>query len=196
MTGETVLAFDFGEKRIGVAVGNDFLGVAQPLETIDGLGRNARFGRIAELIAEWQPQRLVVGIPSSETDAPEAPGGPARDESRPATHEAHDARNASEPVGRRSMRQRCERFANQLHGRFELSVERIDERYSSREADGLQRARRSSGLAPRARANDHLAAQIILQRYFDESPRRALPPSGAAPPSANPANLGGSPDDA
>ena len=178
MTAETVLAFDFGEKRIGAAVGNDFLRVAQPLETIDAAGRDARFARIAELIAEWQPQRLVVGIPSTETGVPEATPAPAGAESSPGMHPVLDARglrDASERVGRRSLRQRCERFANQLHGRFRLPVEHVDERYSSLDADGVQRARRSSGLAPRARANDHLAAQIILQRYFDESPERMAP---------------------
>ena len=69
---ETVLAFDFGLRRIGVAVGQDVTGSASPL----GIVRNDESGvdqdRIAALIAEWQPARLIVGIPlnadGSDTD--------------------------------------------------------------------------------------------------------------------------------
>ena len=59
----TVLAFDFGERRIGVAVGELELGIAHPLETIDAAANDARFARIAALLQEWQPVLLVVGLP-------------------------------------------------------------------------------------------------------------------------------------
>lgn len=58
----TVLAFDFGDKRVGVACGNTLLRQAQPLKTLAMQGE-ARFAAIAALIREWQPAELVVGVP-------------------------------------------------------------------------------------------------------------------------------------
>ena len=59
----TVLAFDFGTRRIGVAVGNTLVRIARPLATIDAPANDARFAAIAALIDEWQPDQLVVGVP-------------------------------------------------------------------------------------------------------------------------------------
>ncbi|WIM04634.1 MAG: Holliday junction resolvase RuvX [Candidatus Nitricoxidivorans perseverans] len=97
----TVLAFDFGTRRIGVAVGEMMLAHARPLTVIDAEANDARFGAIGRLVGEWQPRRLVVGLPVH-------PDG--------AEHE---------------MTARCRRFARQLEGRFRLPVELVDERYSS-----------------------------------------------------------------
>jgi putative Holliday junction resolvase len=58
----TFMAFDFGEKRTGVAVGNRLLGTAQPQGSIHAQGE-ARFVQIAQRIQEWQPDALVVGVP-------------------------------------------------------------------------------------------------------------------------------------
>ena len=58
---DTLLGFDFGERRIGVAVGNTLVGIAHPLQTIDTESNDERFKRIASLIEEWQPDALVVG---------------------------------------------------------------------------------------------------------------------------------------
>ncbi len=60
----TVLAFDFGEKRIGAAVGDTAVGIAHPLTTITAADKHRRFAAIGALIAEWQPVRLVVGLPA------------------------------------------------------------------------------------------------------------------------------------
>lgn len=60
----TVLAFDFGEKRIGVAVGETALGIAHPLTTIAAADKLRRFTAIGALIGEWRPALLVVGLPS------------------------------------------------------------------------------------------------------------------------------------
>lgn len=98
---ETVLGFDFGLKRIGVAVGNTLLRQAQPLIVITAATNDAKFAAIAALMQEWQPKRCVVGLPSH-------PDG--------AEHE---------------MTVRCRRFANQLHGRFGVPAVLVDERYSS-----------------------------------------------------------------
>jgi putative Holliday junction resolvase len=101
----TVLAFDFGEKRIGVAVGERELGQAHPLTTIRGEANAERFAAIAALIGEWQPTSLVVGLPVALDGT------------------AH------------AMSARCIRFANQLRGRFGLAVEYAEERLSSVEAE-------------------------------------------------------------
>lgn len=98
---ETVLGFDFGLKRIGVAVGNTLLRQAQPLTVITAATNDAKFAAIAALVREWQPARCVVGLPSH-------PDG--------AEHE---------------MTVRCRRFANQLNGRFGVATVLVDERYSS-----------------------------------------------------------------
>ncbi|MGP1609361.1 MAG: Holliday junction resolvase RuvX [Burkholderiales bacterium] len=106
----TVLAFDFGEKRIGVAVGESLLRQAHPLTVIHGEGNAERFSAIAALIEEWQPVSLVVGLPLTLDGA------------------AH------------AMTARCTRFANQLRGRFGLPVDYADERLSSVEAEERLRA--------------------------------------------------------
>lgn len=97
------LAFDFGLKRIGVAAGNSLTRQATPLRTIAAEG-DARFAAIGALIAEWQPDALIVGVPVH-------PDGTPHDNTR-----------------------RAQRFARQLHGRFRLPVHEVDERYSTTEA--------------------------------------------------------------
>ena len=132
----TVLAFDFGEKRIGVAVGERLLAQAHPLTTIRGETNAERFAAIAALIDEWQPVCLVVGLPVALDGA------------------AH------------AMTARCTRFANQLRGRFGLPVDYAEERLTSVEAE--QRLREGGHSIKSAREQiDSVAAQIILQCYFD-----------------------------
>ena len=63
------LAFDFGTRRVGVAVGNSMLKQAQPLTTVTAMG-DARFGTIARLVHEWHPDALVVGVPTHPDGAP------------------------------------------------------------------------------------------------------------------------------
>lgn len=124
---ETVLGFDFGLKRIGVAVGNTSIRQAQPLSVIKAATNAGKFEEIGTLIEQWQPAVCIVGLPS-HSDGTE--------------HE---------------MSVRCRRFANQLHGRFGISVILVDERYSS-------------AVIPQQRGEliDAQAAAIILQQYFDE----------------------------
>jgi putative Holliday junction resolvase len=135
----TILAFDFGEKRIGVAVGETSVRQAHPLTVIDAEKRDDRFGRIAALIAEWKPATLVVGHPLHMDGTP---------------HE---------------ITARAARFANQLRGRFGLPVAEIDERLSS--ADAASRLAEAGHSARDAKRHlDSVAAQLILQGYFDASP--------------------------
>ena len=103
---KTFLALDFGLKRTGVAVGNRVLGNAQPQGSIHAEG-DARFLKIAALLAEWQPDALVIGVPFH-------PDG--------AEHE-----NTV----------RARRFGRQLAGRFKLPVFEVDERYTTTEALSL-----------------------------------------------------------
>ncbi len=65
----TLLAFDYGTRRVGVAVGNTLLRQPQPLRTVAAEG-DARFAAIAALVAEWQPAALVVGVPRHPDGAP------------------------------------------------------------------------------------------------------------------------------
>lgn len=135
----TLLGFDFGEKRIGVAIGDTVLGIAHPLQTIDAESNDERFRIIGQLIAEWQPVRLVVGLPTY-LDGNE--------------HE---------------LTQLARKFARRLEGRYRLPVTLVDERLSSAEAS---QSLRQAGIAGRRQKPmlDQVAAQHILQSYFDGAP--------------------------
>jgi len=97
----TLLAFDFGTRRIGVAVGTLRLRRARALTTVEAEGNERRFAAIGALIVEWQPDALVVGLPLHMDGTP---------------HE---------------MTARARRFARQLHGRYRLPVIEVDERLTS-----------------------------------------------------------------
>jgi putative holliday junction resolvase len=103
---QTFLAFDFGLKRTGVATGNRITRTATPQPTLRAEG-DARFTAVAARIKEWQPDALVVGIPTH-------PDGAAHENTA-----------------------RALKFARQLRGRFGLPVHEVDERYSTTEAIGL-----------------------------------------------------------
>jgi putative holliday junction resolvase len=106
MMAQTILAFDYGEKRIGVAVGNTVTQTAEPLKIIQEPNQDKRFKAIEQLIDEWQPQLLVVGLPKHPDGAEHA------------------------------MTQKAQRFGNQLKGRFQKEVILVDERYTSVSVDG------------------------------------------------------------
>jgi putative Holliday junction resolvase len=102
----TVMAFDYGTRRVGVAVGNSVTGAGQALKTIAAPNSDSLFKEVENLLKEWQPERLVVGKPLH-------PDG--------AEHE---------------MTLKAVRFGNQLQGRFQLEVEWVDERYTSAVLEG------------------------------------------------------------
>lgn len=132
-----MLAFDFGTRRVGVAVGNTLTRVAHPLATIDEEASAPRFAAIAALVDEWKPGLLVVGIPVHADGTP---------------HE---------------MTARARRFARQLSGRLALPVAEADERYTTQDAQSTQDASGRGGRRGRGQ-RDAVAAQAILQGYFDE----------------------------
>ncbi len=103
----TALGFDFGEKRIGVAVGQTITCTASPLTTLPAHHGQPDWTVLGRLINEWQPDCLVLGLPTS------ADGNP---------------HPMAEPI---------ERFARRLQGRFNKAVEFIDERLSSYAAEEL-----------------------------------------------------------
>ena len=108
---QTLLGFDFEEKRIGIAVGQSLTGSVTPLTTLSAIRQKPDWAGIEALIKEWQPDRLIVGLPlhmdGSEQD----------------------------------MTQRAKRFGNQLKGRYNLPVEWMDERLSSDEAERILQQR-------------------------------------------------------
>lgn len=104
-----VLAFDFGEKRIGVAVGEIELAIPHALTVIAVEDNDRRFAAIAALITEWRPARLVVGIASHADGAVHETGRLAR------------------------------RFGQRLHGRFGIEVDFVDERLTSLAAEAALR---------------------------------------------------------
>lgn len=133
----TVLGFDFGTARIGVAVGELETRQASALTTITAATNEQRFGAIGKLVAEWRPVAMVVGIPC-HLDGTE--------------HE---------------LTVRCRRFANQLHGRFALPVHPMDERLTSTAAEAaLNEAGRRGGPSRKPQI-DAVAAQIILQDFLN-----------------------------
>jgi len=122
----TVLAFDFGLKRIRVAVGEPELGTAHPLPAV------ASFSQIEKLVGEWKPASLVVGLPTSVQGTPH------------------------------KMTRQSEDFARRLEKRFKLPVARVDERYTSVEAES-----RLKGV--KNKAIDSVAAQLILEQFFNDA---------------------------
>ena len=101
------LAFDYGQKRTGVASGNRLTRSASPQATIAAAGGDARLAQIASRLKEWEPDALVVGVPYH-------PDGAAHENTA-----------------------RALKFARQLRGRFGLKVFEVDERYSTTEAHSL-----------------------------------------------------------
>ena len=102
---QTFLAFDYGTKRIGVAIGNSEIRQAQPLKTIQNKRLDDTFGTIQKMVKEWEVSNFVVGLPTY-------PDG--------AEHE---------------MTKRAKRFGNQVNGRLNLPVHWVDERYTSAVVD-------------------------------------------------------------
>ena len=136
-TDATVLAFDFGTRRIGVAIGNSLTRTSHPLQTIDSRSAELRFASIAAVVSEWRPQRLVVGLPV-HADGTEHP-----------------------------MTSRARTFARDLERRFALPVALVDERWTS-ELAGVALSASGRGGREHRSVRDQVAAQIILQAWFDE----------------------------
>lgn len=134
----TLLGFDYGTRRIGVAVGQEITHTAQGLTTLDAVHGSPDWRELDALIHDWRPQMLVVGMPHSMDDRP------------------HPLRDAVED------------FGNQLKQRYNLPVEWIDEKLSSLEAEqALAGSRNSKSRKQNKSEIDKLAAQVILQTWLN-----------------------------
>ncbi len=133
----TYLGFDFGNKKIGVAVGDALTGIASPLTTLPAINQHPNWGAIARLVAEWQPTGLVVGI-SKQMDGSDNP-----------------------------ITQRMLKFCRQLEGRYNLPVFQQDETLSTFEAKQLLFDEVNVNAAKLWAVQDQLAAQLILQTWLN-----------------------------
>lgn len=135
----TVLGFDFGSRRIGVAVGQTLTGSARPLTTLRANNAQTHWDAIDLIIKEWQPAQLVVGLPVNMDD------------------------------GEHDLAATVRAFAEQLRKRYALPVHLIDERLSSHEAqriaEGMGGGKNPTSQAVKERV-DRIAAQIILETWL------------------------------
>ena len=136
MSPRTLLAFDYGEKRIGVAVGQELTCTATPLTTVGARDGKPDWAAVTRLIEEWRPDALVVGLPLNMDGSP------------------HRLTRAAQ------------RFGNQLHGRYNLPVEMVDERLSSLEAERV--LARDSFRGQKKADIDEVAARVILESWFEQ----------------------------
>ncbi|HXV40872.1 MAG TPA: Holliday junction resolvase RuvX [Steroidobacteraceae bacterium] len=144
----TVLSFDYGLRRIGVAVGNTLTGTAQGLATVAAQDGLPDWRAVDQLVADWRPQEFVVGVPYNM--------------------QGEDAGIAAAAL----------RFAGELQDRYRIGVHRVDERLTSREAeDELRERRRSGAKARRVRRGDvdREAARLLLLQWLRARPGAAGP---------------------
>ena len=142
----TYVAFDYGSKRIGVAVGESLLGTAQPLLVLSNHCGTPDWSRIDALISEWQPTGLVVGIPLMLDGSEQPVTGQSRG------------------------------FLKRLHKRFQLPIYAAEERFTSRLAQQELAQQRARGQRGRTRKGDvdTLAAALILEGWFAEPTAAAM----------------------
>jgi putative Holliday junction resolvase len=139
LTSSTYLGFDFGNKKIGVAVGQTTTETASPLQTIRSINQTPNWEIINQLIKEWQPIGLVVGI----------------------SRQQNGEDNVITP--------RMLKFCRQLEGRYQLPVYQVDETLSTFEAKQLLFDELNVNAAKLWQVQDQLAAQLILQSWLNSN---------------------------
>lgn len=137
LTASTYIGFDFGNKKIGVAVGQTTTATASPLQTIRSINQTPNWQLISKIIQEWQPIGLVVGI-SKQQDGSDNPITP-----------------------------RMQKFCRQLEGRYQLPVYQVDETLSTFEAKQLLFDDLQVSAGKLWDVQDQLAAQLILQSWLN-----------------------------
>ena len=135
---DTYLGFDFGNKKIGAAVGQTITASASPLRTIRSINQNPNWETITKLIQEWRPVGLVVGI-SKKLDGSD-----------------------------NLITQRMLKFCRQLEGRYQLPVYQQDETLSTFEAKQFLFDEVSVNASRLWEVQDQLAAQLILQTWLND----------------------------
>ena len=141
----TAMGFDFGTKRIGVATGQDLTGTAQGVATVGNKGRNGPWNEIEELIHQWRPDMLVVGLPLGKEGAETTLSTAAR------------------------------QFGTELASRFSRPVHYIDETLTSRVAESLVAEATPSGkrmIGRQQDLRDQIAAELILSTFFNEQSQK------------------------
>ena len=135
---DTYLGFDFGNKKIGTAVGQTTTKIASPLQTLRSINQQPDWKLIFQLITEWQPVGLVVGI-------------------------SHQADGSANPITPRMLK-----FCRQLEGRYNLPVYQVDEALSTFEAKQLLFDDLHVSAGKLWDVQDQLAAQLILQSWLNK----------------------------
>ncbi len=142
----TFLGFDFGTRRIGIAVGQNLTGTAQGIDTINNSGAQGPWPAIAKLVKEWQPDALVVGLPLTKDG-----------------NETNLAKSARA-------------FGQELSEYCDLPVQFIDETLTSRAAETLVSDATAPGkriIGKRQTLRDQIAAELILQTYLNAHPYKS-----------------------
>lgn len=135
----TLLGFDFGTKRIGVAIAQEITGIANPLTTVTSVNHKPDWDSISKIIKEWRPDLLVVGLPL-HMDGTE-----------------------------QEMTQAAKRFSNQLNGRYHIPIALMDERLTSNEAESILNEQSGSRSLFQDKAQiDMISAQLILQSWIED----------------------------
>jgi len=138
---QTVLGFDYGRRKIGIAVGQTSTGFAEGIATIPADSPAGPWLKIGKLIEDWRPDALVVGLPLAVDRSEPKFAGFARE------------------------------FGRQLHCRFELPVNFVDETLTTDFADAIIRETTASGkriTKRRKSVRDQLAAELILKTYLHD----------------------------
>ena len=136
---ETVIGFDYGTSWIGIAVGQTLTAQARPLSAIKSFKRSPNWEAISLLLSEWKPQKLIVGLPTSDYSET------------------------------KYMTDKASRFSRQLHGRFHIDTQLIDERLTTREAYTIAIA---SGKRKSKSEIDSLSAVLIIETWLREYQRQ------------------------
>ncbi len=136
---ETVIGFDYGTSWIGIAVGQTLTAQARPLSAIKSFKRSPNWEAISLLLSEWKPQKLIVGLPTSDYSET------------------------------KYMTDKASRFSRQLHGRFHIDTQLIDERLTTREAYTMAIA---SGKRKSKSEIDSLSAVLITETWLREYQRK------------------------
>jgi putative holliday junction resolvase len=133
----TWLGFDFGPKKIGVALANSVMHQANPLTVLPAVQQKPDWSGITTLLSTWKPNALIVGLPCNMDGTPH------------------------------QMTAAAQRFSRQLNGRFNLPVHLQDERLTSKEATVQWRERQRQHPSRKKPGTDALAASLILQSWLD-----------------------------
>jgi len=163
----TYICFDFGQKRIGLAVGHSISKNSNPLTVVRNINGRPEWHHIDQCVNEWKPAGLVVGLPVPELPAPtmEAPSIETRETE---SHKIADS-GSKQHAGNNQQLILSAAFSRKLRNRYKIPVYRCDERYSSIEAARLLAENRRRGNRKKVGREDldKVAAAIILNQWFD-----------------------------